>query len=71
VDAELPQIGKARVARAGTDVSVIAYSAMVRNALEAADELARSAYPSKLLICARSYRSIWPPLRRRYRRHIE
>ena len=41
VNAELPQIGKARVARAGTDVTLIAYSAMVRNALEAADELAR------------------------------
>jgi pyruvate dehydrogenase E1 component beta subunit len=39
--AELPQIGKARVARAGTDVTVITYSAMVHNALQAADELAR------------------------------
>jgi len=37
---ELPAIGKARVARAGKDVTVIAYSAMVRNALEAAAELA-------------------------------
>jgi acetoin:2,6-dichlorophenolindophenol oxidoreductase subunit beta len=42
IDAELPQIGKARVARAGTDVTLIAYSAMVRNALEAADELSLS-----------------------------
>jgi pyruvate/2-oxoglutarate/acetoin dehydrogenase E1 component len=42
VDAELPQIGKARVARVGNDITVIAYSAMVRNALEAAEELARS-----------------------------
>jgi len=41
-DGELPQIGKARVARVGTDVTLIAYSAMVQNALEAADELARS-----------------------------
>jgi pyruvate dehydrogenase E1 component beta subunit len=41
-NAPLPQIGKARVARVGTDVTVIAYSAMVRNALEAADELSRS-----------------------------
>jgi len=40
--AELPQIGKARVARVGADVTVIAYSAMVRNALEAAEELSRS-----------------------------
>jgi pyruvate/2-oxoglutarate/acetoin dehydrogenase E1 component len=42
VDAESPQIGKARVARVGNDITVIAYSAMVRNALEAAEELARS-----------------------------
>jgi len=42
VNAPLPPIGKARVARAGDDVTVIAYSAMVRNALEAAEELARS-----------------------------
>jgi pyruvate dehydrogenase E1 component beta subunit len=40
--APLPEIGKARVARAGTDVTLIAYSAMVRNALEAAEELGRS-----------------------------
>lgn len=38
----LPEIGKARVAQTGTDVTVIAYSAMVRNALEAAEELGRS-----------------------------
>ena len=42
VNDELPRIGKARVARVGTDVTLIAYSAMVRNALEAADELAQS-----------------------------
>jgi pyruvate dehydrogenase E1 component beta subunit len=41
-NAPLPQIGTARVARVGTDVTVIAYSAMVRNALEAADDLSRS-----------------------------
>jgi pyruvate/2-oxoglutarate/acetoin dehydrogenase E1 component len=41
-NAPLPQIGTARVARVGTDVTVIAYSAMARNALEAADELSRS-----------------------------
>ena len=39
--AALPQIGQARVARAGTDVTLITYSAMVHDALEAADELAR------------------------------
>lgn len=41
-NAELPQIGQARVARPGNDVTLIAYSAMVRNALEAAEALARS-----------------------------
>ncbi len=40
-DAPLPEIGKARVARAGTDATLIAYSAMVRTALEAAEELGR------------------------------
>jgi pyruvate/2-oxoglutarate/acetoin dehydrogenase E1 component len=35
-DAELPPIGKARIVRPGCDVTVIAYSAMVQNALEAA-----------------------------------
>ena len=40
--AELPPIGRARVARAGSDVTLIAYSAMVRNALDAAEELGRS-----------------------------
>lgn len=39
---DLPVIGRARVAREGTDVTVIAYSAMVRTALEAAEELSRS-----------------------------
>ena len=41
-NAELPVIGQARVARAGNDVTVIAYSAMVRDALQAAEELAAS-----------------------------
>jgi acetoin:2,6-dichlorophenolindophenol oxidoreductase subunit beta len=35
-------IGQARVVRSGTDVSLIAYSAMVRTALEAAENLAQS-----------------------------
>jgi pyruvate/2-oxoglutarate/acetoin dehydrogenase E1 component len=48
-DVELPQIGKARVARAGTDVTVIAYSAMVRNALEAADELSLSGISAEVI----------------------
>jgi len=34
-------IGRARVAREGSDATLIAYSAMVRTALEAADQLAR------------------------------
>jgi pyruvate dehydrogenase E1 component beta subunit len=38
---EPPAIGKARIARVGTDVTLITYSAMVHNALQAADELAR------------------------------
>jgi len=36
---ELPRIGNARLARAGTDVTLIAWSAMVHSALEAAGEL--------------------------------
>src|SRR5262245_59187588 len=39
---ELPPIGRARVARAGEDLTLIAYSAMVPTALEAAEELARA-----------------------------
>jgi pyruvate dehydrogenase E1 component beta subunit len=39
-DAELPQIGTARIARPGTDVTLIAYSAMVQTALQAAQNLA-------------------------------
>jgi pyruvate dehydrogenase E1 component beta subunit len=38
--AELPQIGTARIARPGTDVTLIAYSAMVQTALQAAQNLA-------------------------------
>src|SRR6202040_1043664 len=37
--AELPPIGRARIAKPGTDVTVIAYSAMVQTALEAAQKL--------------------------------
>lgn len=46
---ELPPIGRARVARAGADVTVIAYSAMVRDALEAAVELARSGIDAEVI----------------------
>jgi 2-oxoisovalerate dehydrogenase E1 component beta subunit len=38
----LTPIGKARVARAGTDLAIITYGATVWKALDAADELARS-----------------------------
>jgi pyruvate/2-oxoglutarate/acetoin dehydrogenase E1 component len=48
-DTPLPEIGKARVARAGTDVTLIAYSAMVRNALEAAAELERSGISAEVI----------------------
>jgi pyruvate dehydrogenase E1 component beta subunit len=47
--AELPPIGRARVARAGSDVTVIAYSAMVRSALDAAEELGRSGIEVEVL----------------------
>jgi acetoin:2,6-dichlorophenolindophenol oxidoreductase subunit beta len=49
LNVELPPIGQARVARVGTDVTLIAYSAMVRNALEAADELSRSGLSVEVL----------------------
>jgi len=39
-DLPLPPIGQARIARAGSDVTIIAWSAMVTTALEAAGELA-------------------------------
>ncbi len=41
-NAPLPAIGEARIARSGTDLTLIAYSAMVQTALAAAEELARS-----------------------------
>jgi pyruvate dehydrogenase E1 component beta subunit len=45
----LPPIGAARVVRAGTDVTLIAYSAMVRNALDAADELAKAGTSAEVI----------------------
>jgi pyruvate dehydrogenase E1 component beta subunit len=39
-DAPLPTIGQARIARGGTDLTLIAYSAMVQTALQAAESLA-------------------------------
>ena len=48
-NAPLPPIGAARIARAGTDVTLIAYSAMVQTALEAADTLARSGISAEVI----------------------
>ena len=45
----LPPIGHARVAHAGNDVTVIAWSAMVREALEAADALSRSGISAEVI----------------------
>jgi pyruvate dehydrogenase E1 component beta subunit len=47
--ADLPPIGKARIARAGTDVTLIAYSAMVHSALEAAEDLARAGISAEVI----------------------
>jgi acetoin:2,6-dichlorophenolindophenol oxidoreductase subunit beta len=41
-EGELPLIGKARVVRPGKDLTLIAYSAMVKDALDAAEQLASS-----------------------------
>lgn len=41
--------GKARVARAGRDVSIVAYSAMVQEALAAADELHRNGIEAEIV----------------------
>ena len=47
--APLPQIGTARVARSGTDITLIAYSAMVKGALQAAEELARAGISAEVI----------------------
>jgi pyruvate dehydrogenase E1 component beta subunit len=47
--AELPPIGQARVVRAGNDVTLIAYSAMVQTALEAAENLARAGISAEVI----------------------
>jgi pyruvate/2-oxoglutarate/acetoin dehydrogenase E1 component len=46
---ELPPIGRARIARSGTDVTVIAYSAMVQTALEAAEILADAGISAEVI----------------------
>jgi len=47
--AELPVIGRARIARPGKDVTVIAYSAMVHTALDAAQQLAESGISAEVI----------------------
>jgi pyruvate dehydrogenase E1 component beta subunit len=47
--AELPEIGRARIARPGTDVSLITYSAMLTSALEAADKLAGAGVSAEVI----------------------
>ncbi len=47
--AELPAIGTARIARPGTDVTLIAYSAMVHTALEAARSLADAGISAEVI----------------------
>jgi pyruvate dehydrogenase E1 component beta subunit len=47
--AALPPIGQARIARTGTDVTLIAYSAMTRSALDAAEELDRSGISAEVI----------------------
>ena len=44
-----PSIGKARIARPGEDVTLIAYSAMVQSALQAADTLAESGISAEVI----------------------
>ena len=48
-NAELPPVGKARVVRSGDDVTLIAYSAMLGNVLEAADQLAREGISAEVI----------------------
>jgi pyruvate dehydrogenase E1 component beta subunit len=46
---DLPPIGKARVAREGSDVTLIAYSAMLATALDAAEDLATAGISVEVL----------------------
>jgi pyruvate dehydrogenase E1 component beta subunit len=45
----MPRIGKARIARPGSDVTLIAYSAMVQSALEAAEALASAGISAEVI----------------------
>ena len=47
--APLPPIGRARIARAGDDVTIIAWSAMVSTALEAAESLAAAGLSAEVI----------------------
>jgi acetoin:2,6-dichlorophenolindophenol oxidoreductase subunit beta len=47
--AALPSIGQARIARFGTDVTLIAYSAMVHTALKAAERLAQEGVSAEVI----------------------
>jgi pyruvate/2-oxoglutarate/acetoin dehydrogenase E1 component len=47
--AELPPIGKARVLRPGSDITLIAYSAMVQTALDAAQTLASAGISAEVI----------------------
>jgi len=47
--AELPPIGQARIARSGSDVTLITYSAMLHTALEAAGTLADSGISAEVI----------------------
>src|SRR5271167_365983 len=46
---ELPPIGIARIAKPGTDVTLMAYSAMVQSALDAAQKLAEEGMSAEVI----------------------
>jgi pyruvate dehydrogenase E1 component beta subunit/2-oxoisovalerate dehydrogenase E1 component beta subunit len=46
---EAMPVGKARIARAGRDLTIVAYSAMVQDSLAAAEELASEGYESEVV----------------------
>jgi len=48
-NAELPQIGRARIVRAGDDVTLISYSAMLSHAQEAAELLAGDGISTEII----------------------
>ena len=51
--------GQARIAREGTDVTIVTLSQMVQKALVAAAELGRRAFKRRSSTCARWYRLTW------------